>query len=100
MSVRIRTSVTLGVTSSVANDAIMIIAGLVADGTGRRYGDWRHVATGCNALVFPKGYPGDLRPRGFMFGGDFLRGVYCLDYIRPLLAWTCGVNGIMFQELL
>jgi len=29
----------------------MIIAGLVADGTGRRYGDWRHVATGCNALV-------------------------------------------------
>jgi len=33
------------------NDVIMIIAGLVADSTGRRYGDWRHVATGCNALV-------------------------------------------------
>jgi len=33
------------------NDVIMIIAGLVADGTGRRYGDWRHVATGCNAVV-------------------------------------------------
>jgi len=29
----------------------MITAGLVADGTGRRYGDWRHVAMGCNALV-------------------------------------------------
>jgi len=29
----------------------MIIAGLVADCTGQRYGDWRHVATGCNALV-------------------------------------------------
>jgi len=27
------------------------IAGLVADGTGRRYGDRRHVATGCNAVV-------------------------------------------------
>jgi len=34
-----------------ANDVIMRIAGFVADGTGRRYGDWRHVATGCNALV-------------------------------------------------
>jgi len=39
------------VASSVANDVIMIIAGLVADGTGLRYGDWRHVATGCNVLV-------------------------------------------------
>jgi len=58
-------SVTLGVASSVANDVIirtgaasaerewrhnendviMIIAGLW------RYGDWRHVATGCKALV-------------------------------------------------
>ena len=27
------------------NDVVMIIAGL------RRYGDWRHVATNCNALV-------------------------------------------------
>jgi len=27
------------------NDVVMIIAGLW------RYGDWRHVATGCNALV-------------------------------------------------
>jgi len=35
----------------VADDVIMIIAGLVADGTGQRYGDWRHVATGCNTLV-------------------------------------------------
>jgi len=33
------------------NDVIMIIDGLVADGTGRRYGNWRHVATGCNALI-------------------------------------------------
>jgi len=33
------------------NDVIMRIAGLVADSTGRRYGDWRRVATGCNALV-------------------------------------------------
>jgi len=32
----------------------MIISGLVADGTGRRYGDWRHVATGCNVLVEEK----------------------------------------------
>ena len=53
------TSVTLGVASSVANgvimrtgaasavenDIIMIIPGIW------RYGDWRHVATGCNALV-------------------------------------------------
>jgi len=29
----------------------MRIAGLVADGTSRRYGNWRHVATVCNALV-------------------------------------------------
>jgi len=29
----------------------MTIAGLVADGISRRYGDLRHVATGCNALV-------------------------------------------------
>jgi len=68
--VSVHTSVTLGVDSSVVNDVIMriaglvsgcerrnennvimTIAGLVADGTGRRYGDWRHVATGCNALV-------------------------------------------------
>jgi len=34
-----------------ANHVIMRIAGLVTDGTGRRYGDWRHVATGCNTLV-------------------------------------------------
>jgi len=53
------TSVTLGVASSVANgvimrtgaasavenDIMMIIPGIW------RYGDWRHVATGCNALV-------------------------------------------------
>ena len=38
-------SITLGVASSVANDVIMITAGLW------RYGDWRHVATGCNAIV-------------------------------------------------
>jgi len=29
-----------------ANDVIMRIAGLVPADTGRRYGDWRHVATG------------------------------------------------------
>jgi len=28
------------------NDVIVVIAGLW------RYGDWRHVATGCNALAF------------------------------------------------
>jgi len=33
------------VASTVANDVVMRIAGLW------RYGDWRHVATGCNALV-------------------------------------------------
>jgi len=32
----------------------MRIAGLVADGTGRRYGDWQQVAMGCNALVLLK----------------------------------------------
>ena len=32
----------------------MITAGLVGDGTGRRCGYWRHVATGCNALVHYK----------------------------------------------
>jgi len=37
-----------------ANDVILRIAGLVTDGTGRKYGDWRHVATGCNALVMLK----------------------------------------------
>ena len=41
----VRSSVTLGVASSVANHVIMIIAG------SWRYGDWRHVATGCTALV-------------------------------------------------
>jgi len=41
----VHTSVTLGVAISVANDVIMRIAGLW------RYGDWRHVATVCNALV-------------------------------------------------
>ena len=55
----VRSSVTLGVTSSVANDVIMRIAGSrVANAVGAkmrmtsqwRYGDWRHVATGCNAL--------------------------------------------------
>ena len=34
------------------NDIVMRIAGLVADGTGRRYGDWRHVAAGSIALVY------------------------------------------------
>ena len=52
--VAVRTSVTLGVASSVANDVIMRIAGLVAHSTGRRCGNWRHVATGCNALVMLK----------------------------------------------
>ena len=37
----------------------MRIAGLVADGTGRRYVSWRHVATGCNAVV-----PTDVRVKG------------------------------------
>ena len=37
--------------ASRANDVMMRIAGLVADDTGQRYGDWRHVAMGCNALV-------------------------------------------------
>jgi len=32
-------------------DVMMRISGLVADGTGRRYGDWWHVNMGCNALV-------------------------------------------------
>ena len=38
-------SVTVGVASSVANDVTVTIAGLW------RYGDWRHVATGCTAVV-------------------------------------------------
>jgi len=33
------------------SDVTMIISGLVAGGTGRKYDDWRHVATGCNAVV-------------------------------------------------
>jgi len=41
----VRSSVTVGVASSVANDVTVTIAGLW------RYGDWRHVATGCTALV-------------------------------------------------
>jgi len=40
-----RTGAASGVGATHANDVIMIIAGLW------RYGDWRHVATGCNALV-------------------------------------------------
>jgi len=35
-----------------ANDVIMRIAGLAADDTGRIYDNWRHVATGCNALEY------------------------------------------------
>jgi len=42
----VRMSVTVGVASSVANDVTITIAGLW------RYGDWRHVATGCTALVY------------------------------------------------
>ena len=38
----------VGVASSVANDVTMTTAGLW------RYGDWRHVATGCTALVLLK----------------------------------------------
>ena len=41
-------SIMLGMASSVANEVIMIIAGLW------RYGDWRHVATCCNAVVYCK----------------------------------------------
>ena len=41
----VRTSVTLGVASSAENDVTMRIAGLW------KYGDWRHVATGCTAVV-------------------------------------------------
>jgi len=73
--VYVRSSVMLGVASSISNDVIMRIAGLVAGCEGRRreprewhhnendvtvitavrrYGDWRHVATGCNALVLLK----------------------------------------------
>ena len=43
----VRISVTL---VNGANDVIMRIAGLVTDGTVRRYGDWQHVAMGCNSL--------------------------------------------------
>jgi len=43
--VSVRTSVTVSMVRSVANDVTMTIAGLW------RYGDWRHVATGCTALV-------------------------------------------------
>ena len=35
-----------------ANDVIMKIAGLVANDIGWIYGNWRHVATGCNALEY------------------------------------------------
>ena len=56
----------MGVASSVANDVIMRTRAASAVGARRhndndvimitaglwRYGDWRHVATGCNALVF------------------------------------------------
>jgi len=44
----VRSSVTLGVASSGANDVIMII--MIIAGLWR-YGDWRHVATGCSDLV-------------------------------------------------
>ena len=50
-------SVTVGVASSVANDVTVTIAGLW------RYGDWRHVATGCTALV--------LINYGFVFSSYF-----------------------------
>jgi len=42
----VRSSVTVGMTSSVANNVTMTIAGLW------RYGDWQHVATGCTAVVY------------------------------------------------
>ena len=58
-------SVTVGVASSVANDVIMRTGAASAVGARHhnendvimtiaglwRYGGWRHVATGCNALV-------------------------------------------------
>ena len=52
LNVARRPSVTLGVASahglaSVANNVIMIIAGLVAAGTGWRYHHWRQARTGC-----------------------------------------------------
>jgi len=63
----VRTSLMVGVASSVANDVIMGIGAASAASVvgGRRhendvtmttaglwrYGDWRHVATGCTALV-------------------------------------------------
>jgi len=38
---------------------MMRIAGLVTNGSGLRYGDWRHVATGCNTLVILKSKDND-----------------------------------------
>jgi len=65
-------SVTLGVVSSVANDIIIIIAGLW------RCGDWRHVATGCNSLVTrmwanaqPDGRPAEHRWRPLFNAAKF-----------------------------
>ena len=40
-----RTGVVSAVGTRLANDVIMTIAGLW------RYGDWQHVATGCDTLV-------------------------------------------------
>ena len=45
------TSVTVGVASSVANDVSENDVTMTAAGLWR-YGDWRHVAMGCTALVF------------------------------------------------
>ena len=63
----VRTSVTVGVASSVVNDVIMRKGTASFVGTRRhnendviiitagvwRYGNWQHVATGCNAQLLP-----------------------------------------------
>jgi len=66
----VRTSVTMGVASSVTNDITVRTGAASAVGARRhnendvtmtiaglwRYGDWRHVATGFTAVVLNKNY--------------------------------------------
>ena len=69
----VRSSVTLGVASSVANDVIMRTAGSpVASAVDLwRYGDWRHVAPGCNTVVT-----------------SMLREILCFQSYAYSLIWT------------
>jgi len=74
-----------GATSAVGEirhneyDVMMIIAGLW------RYGDWRHVATGCNALVYHQ------KPNLIQSDIKFIGGKETTTYIAVEVATCYGL---------